>query len=284
MTSTESHTPTREDFVRWGTAPEDRQCRYQFANGYHCRRWSVRGHEFCHKHGVWMASRVDGPIEIPLLEDPTAVQFVATQTVRALSWGHIPPANGRAILHGCRVIQTGFAQQLAEARFRLKCHRLGVDANQFLPARAPGDPEHPVGMTTEPDILSEAQSAEPSVILSEARSAQSKDLHSSPENRVPHPSPVLEEVGEPGAPFKPSSGLSGLDQASHPTTLDLQASTDPETDAPPPLSEPPIRFSRRVLIRTTFRRDQGDVFKKRNIRVPHPCPPAVGGQGGLADH
>ena len=135
MTSTESQTPTHEDFVRWGTAPEDRQCRYTFASGRHCHRWSIRGHQYCQEHGRWMECRVDGPIEVPLMEDPQAVELVASQTVRAVGWGHIPPANGRAILHGCRVVQTGFAQNLAEAKFRLKCHTLGLDANQFLPAR-----------------------------------------------------------------------------------------------------------------------------------------------------
>ena len=143
MTSTESSkpTPTRDDFVRWGTAPEDRQCRYTLASGYHCRRWSIRGHEYCHEHSRWMECRVDGPIEVPLMEDPQAVQLVSTQTARALAWGHIPPANGRGILHACRVVQTGFALQLAEAKFRLKCHTLGLDASQFLlpapPVRVP---------------------------------------------------------------------------------------------------------------------------------------------------
>ena len=227
MPSTDSQTPTREDFVRWGTAPEDRQCRYTFASGYHCHRWSVRGHQYCQEHGRWMECRVDGPIEVPLMEDPQAVELVASQTVRAVGWGHIPPANGRAILHGCRVVQTGFAQGLAEAKFRLKCHTLGLDANQFLPARNTG-PEHRAGNPTE------------SVILSGARSAQPKDLHSTadtPQIRVPHVSPVLEDVDalcqdttssravEPdkeirvsapeeiqsaGAPLKPSSGLSGI--------------------------------------------------------------------------
>lgn len=117
-----------------GLAPEDRQCRYTLASGYHCRRWSIRGHDYCHQHSRWMDCRIEGPIEVPLMEDPSAVQLVATQTVRAMGWGQIPPANGRAILHGCRIVQTGFALELAEAKFRLKCHQLGLSPEQFLRA------------------------------------------------------------------------------------------------------------------------------------------------------
>lgn len=121
---------------RGGLAPADRQCQYTLASGFHCRRWSIRGHNYCHEHGRWMECRVEGPIEVPLMEDPSAVQLVVTQTVRAMGWGQIPPANGRAILHGCRIVQNGFSQELAEAKYRLKCHQLGVDPERFLPARA----------------------------------------------------------------------------------------------------------------------------------------------------
>ena len=205
MHSTESPQQTAQP-NRGGLAPEDRQCRYEFSDGIHCRRWAIRGHDFCRKHGVWMATRVEGPIEVPLMEDPHSVQFVATQTARALSWGQIPPANGRGILHACRIVQTAFAQQLAEGKFRLKCHQLGLDPEQFLrtsasaevphvspslenvgqpeirvpPVSAVGDMGERVSAPSndpQPVILSEARSAASSVILSEARSEESKDLH-----------------------------------------------------------------------------------------------------------
>jgi len=121
---------------RGGLAPEDRQCRYVLGHGRHCRSWALRGHEFCHRHLRWDEARHDGPITVPLVEDASAIQPVASQTIRALAWGHMPPENGRGILYGCRLMQIAQAHQLAEAKFRLKCHQLGLDPNLFLPASA----------------------------------------------------------------------------------------------------------------------------------------------------
>ena len=155
-----------------GLAPEDRQCRYVFAHGRHCRSWAIRGHQYCHRHGRWQEARVDGPIEIPLMEDPSAVEFVASQTIRALSWGHIPPENGRAILYGCRMMQIAQAHKLAEAKFRLKCQQLGLDPNQFLDPSADAPPAAPA---LNPH---EGEETETAVLLSEARIAEPQDLHS----------------------------------------------------------------------------------------------------------
>ena len=276
MTSTESQQPTRDDYVRWGTAPEDRQCRYTFASGYHCRRWSIRGHEYCNQHGRWMECRVDGPIEVPLMEDSQAVQLVASQTARSVGWGQIPPANGRAILHSCRVVQTGFAQDLALAKFLLKCHTLGADPRQFLPARLatqfsppPPNPEAQqagapfkpgVGLSGKPEqnrvpqvspVLGDveqrdsAPSKEPQpVILSEARSAESKDLHlttptgasAAEQNRVPHVSPVLGDMGErDSTPSKEPQPVI-LSEARSAESKDLHLTGTPNT-APNPSSD-----------------------------------------------
>lgn len=257
MTSTESQQPIRDDFVRWGTAPEDRQCRYTFASGYHCRRWSVRGHQYCQEHGRWMECRVDGPIEVPLMEDPQAVQLVATQTVRAVSWGHIPPANGRAILHGCRVVQTGFAQDLALAKFLLKCHTLGVDANQFLPARfAP----HFIPQETKP----EAQ-----------------------QTRVPHVSPPLGDMEErDSAPAVPDNepqatqDLSAAEEAG-PALYPLSPvpSLHPLDDLPPAprpksVCEPCVDALKEGADESLVDCDHCPAHRSSNLRAPQlPDPP-----------
>ncbi|MGB7134673.1 MAG: hypothetical protein WBD46_05270 [Acidobacteriaceae bacterium] len=125
-----------------GAASTSRQCRYELANGHTCRRWAVRAHDFCQQHGRWMSTRVDGALEIPLLEDPASITHVLSQTARALSWGRIPPSNARAIIAACRALQIGFGHaiaegrlRLAEAKFRLKLHQLKL-TEQDLSSRA----------------------------------------------------------------------------------------------------------------------------------------------------
>lgn len=143
-----------------GAAPEDRQCRYTLASGRHCRRWAVLGHEFCHQHARWMDTRAEGPIEVPALEDPDAVNLVLSQTARALAWGHIPAQNGRALVAVCRSAQIGFAQSLAAARFRLKLYQLGLPEQQFLPQWAiPQHPWTPPAPTPQPVVESVADPA-----------------------------------------------------------------------------------------------------------------------------
>jgi len=133
-----------------GLAPAHRQCRYELANGHHCRRWAVRAHDFCQEHGRWMSTRVEGALEVPLLEDPAAVTHVLSQTVRALSWGRIPPSNARAIISACRALQIGFGHAIAHARlrlaedkFRLKLHQLKLTLEDLSsrPAAEPAQPE-----------------------------------------------------------------------------------------------------------------------------------------------
>lgn len=153
-----------------GAAPEDRQCRYTLASGRHCRRWAVLGHEFCHQHARWMDTRTEGPIEVPALEDPDAVNLVLSQTARALAWGHIPAQNGRALVAVCRSAQIGFAQSLAAARFRLKLHQLGLPEQQFLPQWAiPQHPWTPPAPTPQPVVESVAAPA-PAAALNAERS------------------------------------------------------------------------------------------------------------------
>lgn len=146
--TTECHQPEGTDATAQsapaatpGLAPEDRQCRYTLASGRHCRRWAVRAHEFCHEHGRWMQTRVDGAIEIPLLEDPAAITLTLSQTARQLGWGRMPPPNARGILMACRIAQSNLSHslaaakfELAQAKFRLKLHQLKLAEQDLLPA------------------------------------------------------------------------------------------------------------------------------------------------------
>ena len=215
-----TESPNASDITKLqgGRAPEDRQCRYVFGHGRHCRSWAIRGHEFCHRHLRWDECRVDGPIEVPLMEDPSSVTLVLSQTARALGWGHIPPDNGRAIIAACRVAQAGFNHQLALAKFRLKLHRLGLDPSDFLPASAAtATATEPTPITQSTAVPQAAADNQEPVILSAApqRGAESKDLHST----TAHPTDLhnLNAAEDPltasplpaGAPFNPSVGLSG---------------------------------------------------------------------------
>ncbi|HKO13766.1 MAG TPA: hypothetical protein VJV22_17485 [Acidobacteriaceae bacterium] len=239
---------------RGGLAPEDRQCRYVLGHGRHCRSWALRGHEFCHKHLRWDETRHDGPITVLLVEDASAIQLVASQTIRALAWGHMPPENGRGILYGCRLMQIAQAHQLAEAKFRLKCHQLGLDPNLFLPT---GDPASAAPTQSAP----EAQQSRDTVILSEARSAESKDLHLSLDDTAPASvqsdasgcpmSPVVADLDERGsAPtaeprvpdvWPPLADLGQRDSAPAPELAHLSAAADvpaPYRLSPTPSSHP----------------------------------------------
>ena len=218
---------------RGGLAPEDRQCRYVFAHGRHCRSWALRGHEYCHRHLRWDDTRHDGPITVPLVEDASAIQLVASQAIRALAWGHIPPDNGRAILYGCRLMQIAQAHQLAEAKFRVKCHQLGLDPNLFLAAAAADMPESRVPHVCPPLAdLGERDSApvpgpEPAQFLTHL-SADADDPTPTP--RVPHVCPPLADLGERDSAPVP---------APEPAQLLTHLSATADDPAPYPLAPAP---------------------------------------------
>ena len=57
---------------------------------------------------------------VPLLEDDASVTLVLSQAVRALAWGTIPPANGRAMIAGCRAATEVLKLRLAVAQLEAK--------------------------------------------------------------------------------------------------------------------------------------------------------------------
>jgi hypothetical protein len=96
--------------------PDVRQCRQVKENGFRCRNTPAAGETFCHHHRRYRGTRTDGGIEVPLMEDPASIRLVISQTVRAMGRGDIPPANGRAMIAGCRVALDLLDHELAKAR------------------------------------------------------------------------------------------------------------------------------------------------------------------------
>ena len=86
-----------------GAAPEHRRCKYTRADGKSCRDWAIRGQDFCHRHGIFLRRESVQRIDVPLLEDESAIVLVLSETLRALAWGTMPVNNGRLILDGCRL-------------------------------------------------------------------------------------------------------------------------------------------------------------------------------------
>jgi len=71
-------------------------------SGVRCGNWDVRGQGLCVRHGRWQMTDPRGRVTVPLMEDEASIQLVISQTVRAMAIGALPPANGRAMLAGCR--------------------------------------------------------------------------------------------------------------------------------------------------------------------------------------
>ena len=138
-----------------GAAPADRQCQFTKSDGYRCRDWALRGQQHCFRHHQYLHSRPENPVEVPLLEDEDSLASLLSQTLRALAWGTIPAANGRAILSGCRIMQNLLTHRLAKARFNAILRRLAVTdpamldvVNELLDREpiaetAPGNPAAP---------------------------------------------------------------------------------------------------------------------------------------------
>lgn len=93
----------------------DRQCTTVRENGERCRGIPARGETLCHAHSRFRESAVRMTTLVPLLDDEASVLLVLSQTVRGLGQGMMPPANGRAMLAGCR-----YAQQILDRRLAVQ--------------------------------------------------------------------------------------------------------------------------------------------------------------------
>ncbi|MFP5227847.1 MAG: hypothetical protein ACLGXA_09455 [Acidobacteriota bacterium] len=122
------------DSPNGGAAPADRQCQFTKSDGFQCRDWALRGHTHCFRHHQYLHSRPENPVDVPLLEDEDSLASLLSQTLRALAWGTIPAANGRAILAGCRIMQGLLNHRLAKARFHAKLVRLNLTEDQIVEA------------------------------------------------------------------------------------------------------------------------------------------------------
>jgi hypothetical protein len=126
-----------------GAAPADRQCQFTKSDGFRCRDWALRGHQHCFRHHQYLHSRPENPIDVPLLEDEDSLASLLSQTLRALAWGTLPAANGRAILAGCRIMQGILTHRLDTAKFHVRLNRLGMaDAEaELLDRESPIEPQ-----------------------------------------------------------------------------------------------------------------------------------------------
>ncbi len=117
-----------------GAAPAERQCSYMKADGTKCRDWTVRGQQLCGRHGLFVQTRMEKPIGVPLLEDENSIVLVLSETVRGLAWGTMPVTNGRHIIAALRLAYTIQSQKMQMAKLRLQMRKLGVREEEILEA------------------------------------------------------------------------------------------------------------------------------------------------------
>jgi hypothetical protein len=115
-----------------GAAPAEHQCRHTKTDGQPCRNWVVRGQDFCHKHDLFLRARPERPIDVPLLEDEDSIVLLLSETLRALAWGAIPVANGRALLDGCRLAHAIHSKKLETAKFRFRVRQMGIPQHEIF--------------------------------------------------------------------------------------------------------------------------------------------------------
>ena len=90
------------------TAETRQRCRTIEPSGYQCSSAALSGHEQCFVHGRDHRRRLSlqsspAPIEIPLLDNPAAIQIVTSDICRALLAGTIDHATVRLLLAALRV-------------------------------------------------------------------------------------------------------------------------------------------------------------------------------------
>jgi hypothetical protein len=86
-----------------GNRAEHHRCAHVTESGVGCNATTATGKRLCHAHQRYNDADPLYPIQVPLLEDAASIRFVVSQTSRQLAMGAIPPANGRAMLYGCRM-------------------------------------------------------------------------------------------------------------------------------------------------------------------------------------
>lgn len=125
--------------------PEHRRCGHLHVSGARCRATTQTGDKFCYQHRAWNDTDPMYPIKVPLLEDPDAIRFVISQTVRALGMGTLPSANGRAMMGGCRMAMGLLQHELAVEKFRARSEHRAQSSEHRVPetecaeSRATGD-------------------------------------------------------------------------------------------------------------------------------------------------
>ncbi|HTW47745.1 MAG TPA: hypothetical protein VMD92_07345 [Acidobacteriaceae bacterium] len=121
--------------------PAHRRCAHLPVSGEQCARTTRTGEKFCHTHQRFAETDPMYPIKVPLLEDPSSIRLVASQTVRALAMGTLPASNGRAMLSGCRMALDLLLFEFAKEKLRSRAQedRAQEDRAQSAEHRAQED-------------------------------------------------------------------------------------------------------------------------------------------------
>ena len=121
--------------------PAHRRCAHLPVSGEQCARTTRTGEKFCHTHQRFAETDPMYPIKVPLLEDPSSIRLVASQTVRALAMGTLPASNGRAMLSGCRMALDLLLFEFAKEKLRSRAQedRAQEDRAQSTEHRAQED-------------------------------------------------------------------------------------------------------------------------------------------------
>src|SRR5579863_9661136 len=83
-----------------------RICRYLTVSGRQCQQNAIIGEDFCVSHEKYrhpVCPQKGGKVVIPLLEDVSAIQLVATQVAHGLFSESIDPWRAGKILYACQV-------------------------------------------------------------------------------------------------------------------------------------------------------------------------------------
>jgi len=83
-------------------------CRHIKPNGLRCKSPAMRGHSFCYFHAklhTKVSYDVDkfGPITLPVLEDPAAIQISLSRILDAMLNGRIEPKLAGRLLYGLQI-------------------------------------------------------------------------------------------------------------------------------------------------------------------------------------
>jgi hypothetical protein len=118
--------------------PEHRRCVHLHESGERCRGTTKTGEKFCHAHQRFADADPMYPVRVPLLEDPGSIRLVASQTVRALAVGTLPPANARSMLYGCRMALDLLLYSLAVEKYRARQRKEEEERAQVIPGMPEG--------------------------------------------------------------------------------------------------------------------------------------------------